>query len=103
MNSQTCKVTPGYDSCSSNSACGCLPIASANNIGICAPVGVSCSQLTPCQLPDSTCEKSDHICVFHSRCDSNPICYPMALLHQKLCPSLTCKTTNQILEINISL
>jgi hypothetical protein len=93
VNSQTCEVTPGYDSCSSNSACRCLPIVSSNDIGICAPVGVSCSQLTPCQLPDNTCEKLDHICVFHSRCDSNPICYPMILLNQNLCPSLTRKTT----------
>ncbi len=83
MNSQTCEVIFGSSSCSSNSACGCLPLAQYDEIGICAVLGINCSRLSSCQLPDNTCEKSDHICVHHSRCASYPLCYPMTMIDQK--------------------
>ncbi len=103
MNSQTCNVMSEYGSCSSNKDCGCLPIALSDDTGICALLGVSCSQLSPCQYPDNTCESSNHICVIHPRCYSNPVCYPLNFLDSRLCPSLKRKTKKQLLEINISL
>lgn len=58
-----------------------------DTIAVCALLGVSCSQLRSCQLPDNTCEQSDHICVLHPNCNSNPLCYPMTIVDQTLCPS----------------
>jgi hypothetical protein len=92
VKSQTCQGTYQYAQCSSNSACGCLSLPFADNIGICALLGVSCSRLSPCQSDDS-CEKTDHICVRHPQCDSRPLCYPLTMTDQRLCPSTTVVTS----------
>jgi hypothetical protein len=87
VKSQTCDSTSQDSSCSSNSACGCLPIEFSDNIGICGLTGVICSRLSPCQ-PDDTCQNSGYICVRHSQCGSTPLCYPLLLIDQRLCPPI---------------
>ncbi len=92
VKSQTCENASQYGLCSSNSACGCFPITFADNIGICGLISVSCSRLSPCQSGD-TCQNADHICVHHPRCSSTPLCYPLSMTDQRLCPPTTGKLT----------
>ncbi|CAF3193307.1 unnamed protein product [Rotaria socialis] len=73
------------DPCSYNHACKCLPLSFADDVGICAVVGASCSRLSPCRFPYDTCD-ADHICVRHQQCGSNPVCYPLSMADQRLCP-----------------
>ncbi|CAF3233722.1 unnamed protein product, partial [Rotaria sp. Silwood2] len=80
------------DRCSSNSACGCLHLSFADDVGICALLGVSCSRLSRCQSPHDTYEQVDHICVRHTQCYSRPLCYPLSMTNQRLCPSITTHT-----------
>lgn len=90
VKSQTCVSTSQYGVCSSNSACGCLPISFTDNIGICSVIGVSCSRLSPCKS-DDTCENTDHICVHHPQCSSSPVCYPLSMSDERLCPPMRSK------------
>ncbi|CAF0799473.1 unnamed protein product [Adineta ricciae] len=87
VDSQICKTTSAYEECSGNGACGCFPMAGANNIGICAFLWQSCDELQPCG-PSLDCSDSDHICVHHTRCADHPVCYPLAMAEQDLCPSM---------------
>ncbi|CAF3656677.1 unnamed protein product [Rotaria sp. Silwood1] len=86
INSQTCHGKSQYDLCSSNNGCGCLQLSLSDDIGICAILDLTCSRLKPCQSPDDTCETTDHICVRHPRCNSSPLCYPLSMIDQRLCP-----------------
>ncbi|CAF1527893.1 unnamed protein product [Adineta ricciae] len=87
INGQTCQGKSQYDSCSSNSACGCLPLSISDDVSICAVLGVSCSRLQTCQSPGDACERADHVCVRHPRCNSlTPVCYPLTMIDQRLCP-----------------
>ena len=93
MNSQTCSASYASAPCSSNSACGCLPLSFADEIGICAVLGVNCARLSPCRSSDQSCDSPNHICVQHSQCDSRPLCYPLSLADQRLCPPSMATTT----------
>ncbi|CAF5054576.1 unnamed protein product, partial [Rotaria sp. Silwood1] len=86
INGQTCHGKSQYDLCSSNNGCGCLQLSLSDDIGICAILDLTCSRLKPCQSPDDTCETTDHICVRHPRCNSSPLCYPLSMIDQRLCP-----------------
>ncbi|CAF3963131.1 unnamed protein product [Rotaria sordida] len=86
INGQTCHGKSQYDLCSSNNECGCLQLSLSNNVGICAILDLSCSRLQPCQAPGDTCETTDHVCVRHPRCNSSPLCYPLSMIDQRLCP-----------------
>lgn len=68
-------------------------MASFDNLGVCGLLGISCSSLSPCQMPYNTCERSDHICIHHSKCSSTPVCYPLAMIDQRLCPSVPSNTS----------
>ncbi|CAF4217803.1 unnamed protein product [Rotaria sordida] len=86
VNSQTCSGISQYGQCSSNNGCGCLHLSFTDDIGICALIGVSCSRLSPCQSPNDACQETDHICVRHPQCNSQPLCYPLSMVDQRLCP-----------------
>ncbi|CAF0767858.1 unnamed protein product [Adineta ricciae] len=87
VHGQTCHGISQYGQCSSNRGCGCLHFSLADDVGICAVLGLNCTRLSPCQWPDDTCEKADHVCVRHPHCNSNPLCYPLHMVNQRLCPS----------------
>ncbi|UJR18069.1 hypothetical protein I4U23_004969 [Adineta vaga] len=87
LKSQICLLTNNYDSCSTNTECGCFAMLNTDGIGICAFLWPSCSQFTPCNVTDNTCEKLTTICVRHPRCHNLPVCYPTSLMDERICPS----------------
>ncbi|CAF4100188.1 unnamed protein product [Adineta steineri] len=90
VNSQICHGVSQYDQCSTNNACGCLHrIDATDNIGICGFLRMTCSQFIPCESSNSTCYEPDHICIYHPRCRSHPICYPLSMTDKEICPPKT--------------
>jgi len=89
VNSQTCESATQYSACSLSSECGCLSLSFSDNLGICGHLGQSCSEFSPCQSPNDACAQSQHICVRHPRCSSSPLCYPLSLIDQSVCPMKT--------------
>ncbi|CAF2807150.1 unnamed protein product [Rotaria sp. Silwood2] len=85
--SQTCRGISQYGKCSTNNDCGCLPLAASENGGICGFLWVDCSRLDPCRTSDNTCEKLDHMCVHH-QCKNGPVCYPLSMIDQRICPPM---------------
>jgi hypothetical protein len=59
-----------------------------DNFSVCGLLGLSCFQMSPCQSPGNTCQQSDHICVNHPNCDSRPLCYPLSMIGEQVCPSI---------------
>ncbi|CAF4856291.1 unnamed protein product [Rotaria socialis] len=94
VNSQICQEVSQYGRCSSNSACGCLHMEGASNIGICGFQWVTCSDLVPCEETNNYCGQSDHICVHHPRCHERPLCFPVSMMDAKLCPPMNGKQTS---------
>jgi hypothetical protein len=84
VNSQTCDGATQYSACSFSSGCGCLALSFSDSFGICGLLNQSCAQFTPCQ--NDACAQLDHICVRHPRCSSTPVCYPLSLIDQSVCP-----------------
>lgn len=74
--------------CSSNPACRCLPLSSAEFVGVCTASTVTCSSLTPCEEDNVTCLKPYTICLRQRQCDNfdRPVCYPLSALYPDACP-----------------
>ncbi len=98
VNSQTCYGKSQYDQCSTNGACGCFHMSGADDTGICGFLWVTCSQLALCGSSNNTCDDPDHICVRHPRCHSLPVCYPVSMIDQRICPPIKSKRTNSDLH-----
>ncbi|CAF1565765.1 unnamed protein product, partial [Rotaria magnacalcarata] len=78
-----------YDGCSINSGCGCLQVVGAINIGSCSYLYLTeCSELVKCDHSNHW-YSPDHICVYHPRCQSLPVCYPVPNYSQQLCPPIS--------------
>ena len=90
-----------YDQCSKNTACGCFHIASVNDTGICGFRWVTCTELIQCQSSSNTCSDPDHICVYHPQCYDHPVCYPISMIDQELCPPIGCKKTKSYLNFHV--
>ncbi|CAF1631981.1 unnamed protein product, partial [Adineta ricciae] len=88
VNSQICDSTIPYSRCSSNSACKCYPMVGAKNVGVCTFILKTCSQLIPCGSSQE-CSDPDSICIRHSRCNNSPVCYPLSMINENICPSLS--------------
>ena len=88
INSETCNSTIPYNQCSKNGACGCFPMVGAENVGVCGFLWKFCSHLQPCG-PSQECSNSDHICIHHSRCNNHPICYPLTMINENICPPIS--------------
>ncbi len=86
VNAQICRGMSQYDRCSTNSACGCFQMAGANNIGVCGFLWSFCSRLMPCGSLLNDCSEPDHICVHHIRCGDYPVCYPLSMIDEDICP-----------------
>ncbi|CAF4197130.1 unnamed protein product, partial [Adineta steineri] len=89
VQSDICEKTAQYGQCSKNSACGCFHIVGDNdNTGICGFLWTTCSRLVPCNPVDNSCVQSDTTCVQHPRCHDRPLCYPVAMTDQRICPPM---------------
>lgn len=91
MNYETCEGASQYDRCSTNNACGCFHRINTNESSICGFLWTSCSRLEPCRPSDHICDQKDSICVQHPRCHNRPVCYPLSMMNQQICPSITSK------------
>ncbi|CAF1511339.1 unnamed protein product [Rotaria sp. Silwood1] len=99
VNSQTCDGMSQYDQCSTNSACGCLYRADFDDIAICGFLGVTCSELVSCESLNNACDEPNHICIRHPRCHNLPVCYPLSMIDQQMCPPITKVTTTATTSI----
>ncbi|CAF1172674.1 unnamed protein product [Adineta steineri] len=91
--SQICKNTPQYGECSTNSACGFFHIIGANNnTGICGFRWPTCSRLVLCNSSDYSCSQPNTTCVQHPQCNNLPVCYPVTMTDQRICPPMKNKT-----------
>ncbi|CAF0768552.1 unnamed protein product [Adineta steineri] len=89
VKSDICEKAAQYGQCSKNSACGCFHIIGDNdNNGICGFLWTTCSRLVPCNPVDNSCVQSDTTCVQHPRCHDRPLCYPVAMTDQRICPPM---------------
>ncbi|CAF3948672.1 unnamed protein product [Rotaria magnacalcarata] len=89
VESQTCDKMNQYDPCSQNYACACFHRLDGPNATICIDeFSISCSELIPCESSANRCYEAEHICVRHPRCNQLPVCYPVPIFNQQLCPSI---------------
>ncbi|CAF0999165.1 unnamed protein product [Adineta ricciae] len=98
VNSQICQDVAQYGRCSANSACGCFHMVNVIDTGICGFLWTNCAQLTACSSLDNACHQPDTVCVQHPRCQSLPLCYPVSMIDQRICPSLTINNTATIIS-----
>ncbi|CAF1315679.1 unnamed protein product [Rotaria sordida] len=78
-----------YDWCSSNTACAYFHIDGVADHGICGFEDIPCSELTSCESKNNRCYEFEHICVHHPRCHNLPVCYPVSMISQQICPPVT--------------
>ncbi|CAF3317190.1 unnamed protein product [Rotaria socialis] len=84
---EMCHGMAQYGRCSTNSQCGCLHRLTTNHSGICGLIGLTCSQLVSCAASNNICYQPNHICVHHPRCNTRPLCYPLSMTDERLCPA----------------
>ncbi|CAF0721791.1 unnamed protein product [Adineta steineri] len=56
--------------------------------GICGFLWPICSRLVPCNSSDNSCLQSNTICVQHPQCDDRPLCYPVTMMKENICPPM---------------
>ncbi|CAF3507101.1 unnamed protein product [Adineta steineri] len=88
MESQICNGIAQYDRCSINSACGCFSKTNATDNGICAFLWATCSTLETCDVSNNKCHQPNTVCVRHPRCHERPVCYPISMAGQHICPPM---------------
>ncbi|CAF1154045.1 unnamed protein product [Adineta steineri] len=89
IESQICEKKPQYGECSINSACGCFRLMGVNNnTGICGFRWPTCSRLVLCNSLDNSCSQSNTTCVQHPQCNDLPLCYPVTMTSQSICPPM---------------
>jgi hypothetical protein len=103
VNSELCHGTPQYGQCSADSACGCLHMTGGIDVGICGFMWVTCSELVSCASTNNVCYEPGHICIRHPRCHTIPVCYPVSMTNQQICPPISSKRTNGDLQIRVAL
>ncbi|CAF1063383.1 unnamed protein product [Adineta steineri] len=82
------RKTPQYGPCSTNSACGCFHMVGTNDdAGVCGFLWPTCYRLVPCNSSSKPCQ-SNTICVRHPECDDRPLCYPIEMIDQTMCPPM---------------
>ncbi|CAF4466145.1 unnamed protein product, partial [Rotaria sp. Silwood2] len=93
VKAQPCQELAQYSQCSSNPACRCLKLAANTNAGICGFLFATCSELVLCSGENRTCFTPDHVCVQHPQYQALPLCYPIRMTTNTICPSLSDTTT----------
>ncbi|CAF1194258.1 unnamed protein product [Adineta steineri] len=95
IKSQICEKIPQYGECSTNSACGCFHMVGTNNdAGVCGFLWPTCYRLVPCNSSGKSCQ-SNTICVRHPECDDRPLCYPIEMTDEIMCPPMKNKINLQ--------
>ncbi|CAF0747296.1 unnamed protein product [Adineta steineri] len=90
---EICEKTSQYSECSTNSACGCFRMIGANNdAGICGFRWLACARLVLCNSSDNSCSQPNTTCVQHPECNDLPVCYPVTMTDQSICPPMRNKT-----------
>ncbi|CAF0815057.1 unnamed protein product [Adineta steineri] len=93
IKSQICEKKPQYSECSTNSACGCFCVIGAHNdAGICGFRWLACSRLVLCNSSNNLCSQPNTTCVQHPECNDLPVCYPVTMTDQSICPPMKNKT-----------
>ncbi|CAF4283858.1 unnamed protein product, partial [Adineta steineri] len=69
-------------------ACGCFHMMDADDVGVCGFLWPTCSRLLRCNSSDNSCLQPNTICVYHPQCDDYPVCYPVTMIDQKMCPPM---------------
>ncbi|CAF1297418.1 unnamed protein product [Adineta steineri] len=59
-----------------------------DGVGICGFLWPTCSRLVPCNSSDNSCLQSNTICVQHPQCDDRPLCYPVTMMNENICPPM---------------
>ncbi|CAF1020329.1 unnamed protein product [Rotaria sordida] len=93
VKAEPCQGLAQYSQCSSNPACRCLKLTTDTDTGICGFLYVTCSELVSCSGENRTCFTPDHVCVQHPQCQALPLCYPVRMATNNMCPSLPETTT----------
>ncbi|CAF1033202.1 unnamed protein product [Adineta steineri] len=94
--SQICKNTTQYGECSTNSACGYFHVIGAHNdTGICGFRWLACSHLVLCNSSDYSCSQPNTTCVQHPQCNDLPVCYPLTMTDQSICPPMKNKINHK--------
>lgn len=102
VNCQTCRGMSQYEQCSTNNDCGYFPLTISDDSGICGFLWINCSRLEPCEIPNDYCENPGYICVHHPRCHNVPVCYPLSMIDQRLCPPKKSKKNISKTTVNFS-
>ncbi|CAF3856677.1 unnamed protein product [Rotaria sp. Silwood1] len=64
---------------------------------MCSYLYVECSELNACAADNRTCWEPEHKCVTHPRCHNVPLCYPMDMATETICPPILTTTSNSSL------
>ncbi|CAF0934983.1 unnamed protein product [Adineta steineri] len=56
--------------------------------GVCGFLWPTCSRLVRCNSSDNSCLQLDTICVHHPQCEDFPLCYPVTMTNQNMCPPM---------------
>ncbi|CAF1540976.1 unnamed protein product [Rotaria magnacalcarata] len=92
VKSQICNGMAQYERCSTNAGCACLHIPGSISVGICSYLSSNavCSQLVKCG-DNNRCYAPNHECLYHPKCQSTPICFPVQRFNGALCPLIANK------------
>ncbi|CAF3153377.1 unnamed protein product [Rotaria socialis] len=93
VKTQTCQGLTQYSQCSSNPGCRCLKLPGDTNAGKCSFLHVRCSELSSCFGKNQACLQPDHVCVQHPQCQVHPLCYPISMTTNTMCPPIQEITT----------
>ncbi|CAF4831432.1 unnamed protein product [Rotaria sp. Silwood1] len=101
IEAQQCQNASSYTQCSLNPFCGCLQLATNSSLSICASLHLTCSSLAACANNNQMCYQPNYVRVKHEKCHKSPLCYPLDLASQIICPSIRTTTTPSISEDGI--
>ncbi|CAF4255950.1 unnamed protein product, partial [Rotaria sordida] len=92
LEAQQCQNASPYTQCSLNPFCGCLQLTTNSSLSICASLRLACSSLIACTNNNQMCYQPNYVCVKHGKCHKSPLCYPLNLASQMICPSIRTTT-----------
>lgn len=81
-----------YEECARYLGCLCFYTANPPNTTICLDAfSLSCDELVRCKSSNYECEELEYQCIYHPRCHSYPVCYPIPSYSPQFCASLFSK------------
>jgi hypothetical protein len=67
-------------------------MATTEKRSICGFLQMNCSHFVPCGTSNNNCHDADHVCIHHPECSHHPVCYPLSMTNQSICPSIISKS-----------